>query len=258
MSVATLDGVRRALAPALLVTALAVVVAGPVRADLAVAAPAPATGPASVGAPPPAPPLPVPEQPPEEVRRTADDVLARQEYQQPPKPWFQQAQEAVLDVLGRFLGSLFEGGAGTAAAWILVGLIVAALAYFGLRIGRTVRPDPGTKIEVEVTPKTTPAEWRARAESFEAQGDYKQALRCRYRALIGELVDRDLVRDIPGRTAGEYRLDVAGTAPEAEAGFAGASDLFEAAWYGDEPTGPDENRRFRDLADDVLVRVGSS
>lgn len=202
--------------------------------------------------------LPVPVESPEQVRQTADDVLARQEFQRPPDPWFERVQETVLDYLGRALNALFEGGAGTAAAWIVVGLIVGGLVFFGLRIGRTVRADPGRALEVAVTPRTTPAEWRARAEGFEAAGDWKQALRCRYRALIGDLVDRDVVRDIPGRTAGEYRVDVGDTAPAAEPDFAGASDLFEAAWYGDEPTGPDENRRFRDLADQVLARAGRS
>lgn len=189
--------------------------------------------------------LPVPVESPEQVRQTADDVLARQEFQRPPDPWFERVQETVLDYLGRALNALFEGGAGTAAAWIVVGLIVGGLVFFGLRIGRTVRADLGRALEVAVTPRTTPAEWRARAEGFEADGDWKQALRCRYRALIGDLVDRDVVRDIPGRTAGEFRRELATTAPDAAGPFADASDLFERAWYGSLPTGPDESARFQ-------------
>lgn len=202
--------------------------------------------------------LPVPEQPPEEVRRTADEVLSGSEFQRPPKPWFQRVQEVVLDALGRALNALFSGGAGNVAAWVLVALIVAGLVFVGLRIGRTVRRDPGSALEVTVSPRATAAEWRERAEGFEAAGDWKQALRCRYRALVADLAERDVLRDIPGRTAGEYRLDVEEAVPAAEDDFAGASALFEAAWYGDEPTGPGENQRFRAHADRVLAQAGRS
>ncbi|MFN8041328.1 MAG: DUF4129 domain-containing protein [Acidimicrobiales bacterium] len=202
--------------------------------------------------------LPSPERSPEEVRRTADDVLSAQEFQRPPKPWFQRVQEAVFDALGRVLNALFSGGAGNVVAWVLVALIVAGLVFFGLRIGRTVRRDPGTALEVTVTPRATAAEWRGRAEDFEAAGDWKQALRCRYRALVADLAERDVLRDVPGRTAGEYRRDVEVAVPSAEDDFAGASALFEAAWYGDEPTGPEENERFRSLSDRVLSQAGRS
>ena len=65
-----------------------------------------------------------------------------------------------------------------------------------------------------------------------------------------------MIRDLPGRTSGEYRADVAATLPAAAADFAAATELFEQAWYGDVTTGPDESARFRHLADLVVDRAG--
>jgi hypothetical protein len=88
---------------------------------------------------------------------------------------------------------------------------------------------------------------------LESTGDWKGGLRCRYRELVGELVARDVLRDVPGRTAGEYRTELREHAPEVAAPFSGACDLFERAWYGDLPTGRDESEHFRELADRVLA-----
>jgi hypothetical protein len=108
---------------------------------------------------------------------------------------------------------------------------------------------------VELT--RTPREWRAEADALEAAGRWKEGLRCRYRALIAELVRRGAIPDQPGRTAGEYVSDVAGTLPAAAPALAAATELFEAAWYGDLPTGAGEAERFRRFDAQVLAaRVG--
>jgi hypothetical protein len=73
--------------------------------------------------------------------------------------------------------------------------------------------------------------------------------------LVTELIERDLVDDVPGRTAGEYRAEVDAGLPAAAPAFSEASDLFELAWYADAPTGTDENRRIRGLTDQVLELV---
>src|SRR4029450_4451834 len=60
----------------------------------------------------------------------------------------------------------------------------------------------------------------------------RAALRSRYRALAPDLASRGLVEEVPGRTAGEYRRQVGRALPEAATDFAGATELFEVAWYG--------------------------
>jgi hypothetical protein len=51
------------------------------------------------------------------------------------------------------------------------------------------------------------------------------------------LAARGLVEEVPGRTAGEYRREVGRAVPAAAADFAGATELFEVAWYGRSDTG---------------------
>ena len=130
---------------------------------------------------------------------------------------------------------------------VLLGAVVAII-WFASRWGRTVQVDRRVGVRVEEIHRRTPAEWRAEAEALEADGQWKLALRCRYRALVGDLIAAGLLEDVPGRTTGEYRRDVAVRAPDRSSAFDEATELFELAWYADRATGPDENRRFQELA----------
>jgi hypothetical protein len=60
---------------------------------------------------------------------------------------------------------------------------------------------------------------------------------------------------VPGRTAGEYRGEVRRNLPDAAADFAGATELFELAWYGRGETGPQQASRLRELSGLVLRRA---
>jgi hypothetical protein len=80
-------------------------------------------------------------------------------------------------------------------------------------------------------------------------------VRCRYRALVAELAARGLVDEVPGRTAGEYRGEVRRNLPDAAGDFAGATELFELAWYGRGDTDAQQASRLRELSGRVLQRV---
>ncbi len=200
--------------------------------------------------------LPPPERPPEAVRDAIGEVLSRAEYRRPAPGLVQRLRDAVFDFIERMLGALVGGGRGTVIAWIIVAVALLAMAVVVARFGRSVTRDPGRGVTSVATARRGAAEWWADAEAAERAGQWRQALRCRYRALVAELADRGLVEEVAGRTAGEYRAEMAGAAPGVASSFAGATDLFERAWYGDRPTGEDEARRFRGLADEVLAGVG--
>jgi hypothetical protein len=71
--------------------------------------------------------------------------------------------------------------------------------------------------------------------------------------LVADLAARGVIEEIPGRTAGEYRVEVTEAAPRVGPEFAGATELFERAWYGSRPTGAEEAAQFRDLEQRVLT-----
>lgn len=205
-------------------------------------------------------PLPVPEPTPAEASERATEILSRPEYQPPPESIPQKITNWVSEKIGAVIEKLVSGDNSSVIGWIVI-LIVLGLV--GLMVWRVVRAtSPTAKAEAssgvafEVVERRTSAQWRSEAERLEAEGNWKDALLCRYRALVGDLVERGVLGAIPGRTTGEYRTDLAGSAPTVAGDFSGASDLFDDAWYGDLPTGSEENERFRNLAERVVAEVG--
>lgn len=81
-------------------------------------------------------------------------------------------------------------------------------------------------------PRRHPREWRAEADEHRRAGRYRDALRCRYRALVGDLARAGVIDEIPGRTTGEERAQMGATVAAA-APFRRAADLFDDAWFGD-------------------------
>lgn len=188
------------------------------------------------------------------VRDLADKILAGRQYQRPPKSIPDRILGWFGDQLGKILGSLVGSGAGTVYAWVFVAAAVALVVLLIVRYGRgpTARlpREPRAQVMVELT--RTAAEWLTEAQALEARGRWREGLRCRHRALIGELVRRRAVAEQAGRTASEYLDDVAASLPTAESALAEATRLFEDAWYGGVLTGADESARFEAWAAEVL------
>src|SRR5205814_6156127 len=160
-----------------------------------------------------------------------------------------QLRDDILDWLARTLATV--AGAGI-VAWIMLAVILVLVALVALRIVREVSRDPASGVSVQAVRRRPAADWRAEAEAHERAGEWRQALRCRYRALVADLAGRGLLDEIPGRTAGEYRSELAVAVPAAGPPFAGATELFERAWYGGRSTGAGDADRFRHLEAEVL------
>jgi hypothetical protein len=142
--------------------------------------------------------------------------------------------------------------------WLILVVFLVAIVYLLVRIFRTnsltmpQRRDAGASAE-----GPRPAEdWRAEAAKHEANGEWRAALRCRYRALVADLASRGVLEEVPGRTAGEYRREVAQSTPAVLPDFSDATAMFEGAWYGNQPTAEAQGSRFRVLSERVLARVG--
>jgi hypothetical protein len=199
--------------------------------------------------------LPPPSHGAAEVRRLARGVLARPEFTGPAPSLLERARGWVLARLAELFGGVLGDGGPRPVGWVVVGAVAVGAVLLTRRARRALSADPGVPAGPARRPKDAAA-WRAEAAAHEAAGAWREALRCRYRALVAELVARGALDDVPGRTTGEERDALARSAPAAAAPFAVVAELFERAWYGAEPVGPGELRRVRDLEAAVVGGAG--
>jgi hypothetical protein len=202
--------------------------------------------------------LPEPQHDPDEVRRRADEILSRRQYQwDDSRNPLERVADWIAEQLSKLTGSFGGGGTlPTWVGWLVLGLLVALVAFIVFRLRANLRRNPSAPSPsgaVVVAEGDDRVDWAAEADRHEAAGRWRDALRCRYRVLVGELAEREVIPDLVGRTAGEYVRDVGRTCPPASSAFRAATELFEAAWYGGAATGPDERDRFVQLAGDVLA-----
>lgn len=193
-----------------------------------------------------------------EIRDTATEVFGRSEFLR-RKGLLQRLWEWLLDRLPQLEMRPGATGGFAPLANLLLYLLLVALAVavvvavvVVVRSGRWRRRRAEPEPDVVDEPTRPPRAWRRDAEAAEAEGRWKDAVRYRFRELVAELAERRVVAAVAGRTCGELRQEVRLRAPEAAAGFDDACWLFEGPWYGDLPTGPEENRRLRALITEVL------
>jgi len=136
----------------------------------------------------------------------------------------------------------------------VAGALVAATRRGLFRRLRHPRASPGVVV-TDGTKSLAPAEWRDRAERFAAEGRFREALRCRYCALVGELARRGVVGEVPGRTSGDYARLVRARLPEVAEQFASVTVLFEGCWYGREPSDAEEQVLFDQAAQLIVGAV---
>jgi len=186
------------------------------------------------------------------IRQAARNILAQPQFRQPPESVIERFQHWLDQQVDRALNDALSGHLGVIGAMVLV-VVVALLVWVIVRAVKGTSRDPSAAGFVVTTSLRAAADWLAEAATCEANGDWRGALRCRYRALIAELARRGLVDEVPGRTSGEYRREVARSLPLVADAFGDATDLFEVVAYGDAPAGPDASARARGLSDRVLA-----
>jgi hypothetical protein len=201
--------------------------------------------------------LRVPVRDPQQVREVVREVLSRPEFRPPPRSLTERLIDWVLELIGRLLAALGGTGAGGIVGLILLALVLVGVGVLAARFSRGLTPSPEVAAAVPGGRRRSSAEWRAEAEAHERAGAWREAVRSRYRALVADLAARGLVEEVPGRTAGEYRREVGRALPKAAGDFAGATELFEAAWYGRSGPGAQDATHLRDLSDRILRRVRS-
>jgi hypothetical protein len=212
---------------------------------------------------PPTDPLGSVTQNPDDVRDAACRLVESRDVCSPP---------SVPATLPRSPGSASAGGSFLGVLlWGLLILVVIALAFVAYRYlqdriprrdaGDDEADDPDGDLAagtVVIDRTREPRGWREEADAHRSAGRYRDALRCRYRALVGDLARRGLLDEIPGRTTGEERSELRTSAPAAVPSFGEAADLFDAAWYGQLEVQPTDDDRFQQLDHEVLAQAGAS
>lgn len=205
--------------------------------------------------------LPDPAHEPAQAREAADEILSRPRYNWRDEPSIlDRAGEWVARQLSRLVSPLGIGGVPVWVGWLVLFLLVGLVAWLIYRSragwalgGRARGASDGSR--VVVAPGEEDMDWPSEVVRAEAEGRWRDAVRARYRVLVGELAAREVITDLVGRTAGEFVADVRQTAPGIAGEFAAATDVFEAVWYGGDPAGPEVRDRFVAVADQVLRRT---
>lgn len=205
---------------------------------------------------------------PDDARDAACDVTAGNDVCNPPEPLEEEPVEFDPPNVSAGGGG---GGLGLVLVIILVALIVAALAWLAKAwlAGRSLTSgdeDDVDDLDEEldevvaeriVDHETPPDRWRRSAAEHRDAGRFRDAIRCEYRGLVGDLARAGFVDEIPGRTSGEERAQIADLAPRVLADFGVAADLFDEAWFNDDEVTATHDQRFVAASSAVLGSVAA-
>lgn len=191
--------------------------------------------------------LPPPERSADDIRQTAEEILRRPEFRD-DRSLYDRIVDWLSELVAEALGALTSGGRGAVIAWAMLALAATAIAYLVWRIVRDGAARAATRTAEQTTVRVrhagrTAAEWRAEADAHAAASEWRDAIRCRWRSTVAELVERRAIDEVPGTTAGEYRRLVDAAVPALAEPFADGTDVFEAAWYGGADVGPADHDR---------------
>lgn len=209
--------------------------------------------------------LPPPDHTPEEARAAADEILARPEYQwSDDRSLLDRIGEWVTDRLDDLFGPIGVGSGGLPVwvGWLVLAVLVVVVALLlyraraGWRRSGAVGAAAGSHVVVSVDDDEI--DWPAEVDRCEAEGRWREALRARYRVLVGDLARRQVIGDLVGRTTGELVGEVRQASPSVAPPFAAATDEFEQAWYGGAVVTAADRDRFARLADDARAAAATA
>ena len=105
-----------------------------------------------------------------------------------------------------------------------------------------------------------PAAFWQQADDLARQGNFLEAVRCLYLAVLAILHRAHVIRYEKTRTNGEYRQQARRT-PEAPAGmhapFGQMTDLFDRKWYGERACDDGDYGACRALAEQIRAEVNA-
>jgi hypothetical protein len=170
-----------------------------------------------------------------------------------------------MDRVLQWIGDLIEKAirvtpGGLPSLILLVAVIVAIVVAVRLGLGPTGLRDALTDRRRGARARTA-ADYRAEAEDLASAGQWKEAVRARFRAVFRELEERGVLDPRPGRTAGEIAREGSAAVPEIGDDLRVAAATFDEAWYGARTATAGDYARVRDADERIhatrLVTVGA-
>ena len=220
-----------------------------------------AWGALAASVPPPTDPFGPVSQNPDDVRDAACQIVETSRVCNPPAPPSSVPRSSNGGSGGGALGGLLGGLLWVLLIAVVIAIVFVAVRYFSDRRSSTadlgddedVPDDDALAGTVIIDRSREPRGWRDEADRHRAEGRFRDSIRCRYRALVGDLARRGLLDEIPGRTTGEERGQLRQSAPNAVPFFREAADVFDGAWYGHIAVSVADDDRFQQLDREVLA-----
>jgi Domain of unknown function (DUF4129) len=193
----------------------------------------------------------------DEARRRALAELNKAKYGGTP-PWLNDLLDRAETLLTRLLELITRLSAarqGGGISWGFVIAVLILLVALGLVIWRVGLPrwrKRGSAGAVEVDSTRPPADYRELAEEHAARGDWRSAVRDRFRAVVRELEVRTILDVRPARTAWEAAFSAARTLPTCRDELVDGAELFNGVVYGDRAADSQAYARMVDIDSAVV------
>ncbi len=161
-------------------------------------------------------------------------------------------QRALTWVMER-LGSVGDTGP-SLWFWVVALVVVALVVVLVVRrtgFARAVARTGQGSGEVGTDPTVSADEYRRRAASAAAAGDWRTAVLEQFRATVRSLEERTVLEPRPGRTADEAASEAGALLPERSADLVAAARVFDDVCYGDREAGPAQHQQL--VATDAAV-----
>lgn len=172
-----------------------------------------------------------------EARDAAANELRKAIYHRNDPSLVQRAFGWALRQIGRALNA--ASGVVGAGGWFGLTVILVVLAILvGLVIWRIGSPSRARAIRPSVFgagPIRGSADHDIAAIAAAADGRWVDAVQERFRAIVRNLEERDLIATQPGRTADEAMVSAAAVVPSLSTAFRAAADAFDDVTYGERP-----------------------
>jgi hypothetical protein len=167
----------------------------------------------------------------EEARRWAAEELSQAEYRDAAPGWLETLWEDFVEWFSSLDGS---AEAGSTVPSPVIGIVIALIIAAAVVIAKP-RLNPKARRAKEVFEPAsvlTATDYRQRAETYAAAGNWGDAVVDRFRAIVRSAEDRAILDPQPGRTADEVARDLALPFSGEARRLVRAAATFDAVRYG--------------------------